>query len=219
MAPCGSNGPVPITRLILVRHGETQWNVPGRYQGQLDSPLTGTGLAQAGALAERLAAHSVTALYTSDLGRARQTAEIISLRIGCEVISHVGLRERHLGFFQGTTRQEARTRWPEDYRQLKSSNPDYAPAGGESHRTLTTRAMAALKDIAARHADKTIAVVTHGGPLSALLRHVLGIPLEAPRRFARANATWNVFTELDGKWLLETWGDTSHLPQDSESDT
>jgi 2,3-bisphosphoglycerate-dependent phosphoglycerate mutase len=204
---------MPLTRFILLRHGETVWNIEGRYQGHLDSPLTELGLAQARALALRLPRGSIVALYTSDLGRARQTAEIISQRHGCEVIAHVGLRERHLGLFQGSTRPEAKAGWPEEYRRLKSGDADYAVPGGESHRALMERTLATLGEIAARHPGKTIGAITHSGPLSALLRHTLGISLEAPRRFSRSNASWNVFTVEDGQWLLETWGDTSHWPQ------
>jgi 2,3-bisphosphoglycerate-dependent phosphoglycerate mutase len=204
---------MPVTRFILLRHGETVWNVERRYQGQLDSPLTELGLGQARALADRLPTASIGALYASDLGRARQTAEIISERNGWEVVAHVGLRERHLGLFQGSTREEAKARWPEEYRRLKSGDADYAVRGGESTRALIQRVLATLNEIAARHDGQTIAAVTHGGPLSALLRHALGIPLEVPRRFSRLNASWNSFTVEEGKWLLETWGDTSHWPQ------
>ena len=199
------------TRLILHRHGETVWNVEGRYQGQLDSPLTSAGLAQARGLAARLATEKFSALYSSDSGRARQTAEIIAAQTRHEIRTDAGLRERHLGSFQGRTRAEVKAGSLEDYRQLKSGGPDHAPPGGESNRALTARVTAALAVIAARHNGETIVVVTHGGVLSALFRHVIGLPLEAPRRFARANATWNVFTVEAGKWMLETWGDTGHL--------
>lgn len=199
------------TRVILLRHGETAWNAEGRYQGQLDSPLTASGLAQAHALAGRLSGERFAALYSSDLGRARQTAEAISARTDRPIITHAGLRERNLGAFQGSTRAEAKARWPEDYRQLRSGHPDYAPPEGESQRAMTVRIEAALADITAPHPDQTIVAITHGGVLSALLRHVLGLPIDTPRRFARVNASWNVFTVEKGKWMLETWGDTSHL--------
>ena len=202
---------MPVTRLILLRHGQTHWNAERRYQGQLDSPLTEAGLAQARALAARLAGQTFTALYSSDSGRARQTAEIISAQTRHAIRLHAGLRERNLGAFQGQTQTEVKTRWPEDYRRMRAGDADYAPPGGESNRTLTARAVAALTDVAAPHPGETIVVVTHGGVLSVFLRHILGLPLEAPRRFARVNASWNVFTVEDGKWMLETWGDTIHL--------
>ena len=200
-----------VTRVILLRHGETVWNVEARYQGHLDSPLTARGLAQARALAARLATEKFSTLYSSDSGRARRTAEIIAAQTRHEIRTDAGLRERHHGSFQGRTYAEAKAGSPEDYRQLKSGGADYAPPGGESNRALTTRITAALASIAAQHVGETIVVVTHGGVLSALFRHVIGLPLEAPRRFARANATWNVFTVENGKWMVETWGDMEHL--------
>ena len=158
---------MPITRLIVLRHGETQWNAESRYQGQLDSPLTETGHAQATALAERMAREIVTALYSSDLGRARQTAEAIAARTRHAIIAHAGLRERHLGLFQGHIIRQAKDRWPEEYRQLRSGVADYEPAGGESQRALSVRIVTAFTEIAARHPGETLGVVTHGGVLSA----------------------------------------------------
>lgn len=209
---------MPITRLIILRHGETEWNAESRYQGQLDSPLTASGRAQAEALGERLKRESVAALYSSDLGRARQTAEIISARTHHAIIPHAGLRERHLGIFQGHIIRQAKERWPDEYRQLRSSDADYAPPEGESQRDLSSRIVTTLAEIAARHPGATLAVVTHGGVLSAFFRQVLGLPIEAPRRFARVNASWNVFTEDGDKWMLETWGDTSHLGGEMTND-
>jgi probable phosphoglycerate mutase len=200
------------TRLILLRHGETQWNVEDRYQGQLDSPLTDTGRDQARALAERLALHNgIAALYSSDLGRAIETAEIIANRTNHTLVTHSGLRERNLGVFQGLTREQVKERWPNEFKLLRSSNVDYATPEGESSRGMTLRFVSALESLAAKHPGETIAAVTHGGALTSLFRHVLGIPAEAPRRFSRANASWNVFNYGRGKWVLETWGDVQHL--------
>src|ERR1051325_10264843 len=92
-----------LTRLIVVRHGETVWNLEGKLQGQMDSPLTPSGLAQSRALAERFSRCPISALYSSDLGRARQTAESIAVRTGQEIRFDDRLRERHLGVFQGLT--------------------------------------------------------------------------------------------------------------------
>ncbi len=201
------------TRLILLRHGETVWNTERRYQGHLDSPLTAVGMNQARALAERLAGETFSALYSSDSGRARQTAEVIAARTRHVIVTHAGLRERNLGLFQGHLRQDVKARWPEDYRRLRSRDPDDAPPDGESTRAMTVRVVAALAELAVLHSGVAIAVVTHGGVLSALLRHVLGLPLDVPRRFAGVNGSWNIFTLETGRWMLETWGDTCHLPK------
>lgn len=197
-------------RLILLRHGETEWNVERRYQGQLDSALTAVGRAQSRALATRLGRHAVAALYSSDLGRAQETARVCAEATGLRVILDSRLRERHLGMFQGLLKSEIREKFPEEYRRFKS-DPDYLVPGGESARQSSARMIACLEEIATRHAGQQIAIVAHGGTSSSLLRHTLGIPLGAPRRFERSNATWNLFIFSDGKWFLETWGDMSHL--------
>ena len=199
------------TRLILLRHGETTWNLEGRYQGHLDSPLTPRGESQALALARRLAGVKFTALYSSDLGRAIRTAGIIAQATGHDVGPDPRLRERHLGIFQGLLKSEIKQKLHDEYRLFKTAGPDHAMPGGESARLAAERNLASLEELAHRHAGETIVVVAHGGTISALLRYTLGIPLGAPRRFERFNASWNVFTWSDGKWRLETWGDVSHL--------
>jgi len=199
------------TLIILLRHGETTWNVEGRYQGHLDSPLTPRGESQARALARRLAGVKFGALCSSDLGRASRTAAIIAQATGHEVRLDARLRERHLGIFQGLLKSEIKQKLPDEYRLFKTAGPDHAVPGGESTRQSAQRSIACLEELARCHAGETIVVVAHGGTISALLRHTLGIPLGTPRRFERFNASWNVFTWDDGKWRLETWGDLSHL--------
>ena len=207
------------TRLILVRHGETASNFQGRYQGQLDSPLTPAGLGQARALAERLARTRFTALYSSDLGRAEQTARVIADKTAFHIRPDARLRERHLGIFQGLLAAEIEQNFPDEYRCFKSGAPDHVVPGGESTRQVLERAVICLEELASRHVGETIVVVTHGGVLSVLLRHTLGVPLEARRRFTHGNASWNVFRrETAGKWFLETWGEVSHLPQGEVDD-
>ena len=201
-----------MTRFIVVRHGETEWNRQGRYQGHLDSPLTPVGHAHGRALADRLARHRFTALYSSDLGRARRTAELVAGRTGHAVLLDARLRERNLGIFQGLTKAEVKGGFPAEYRLHKT--PDFVIPQGESARQRFECAVSCFEELARIHASEQIVVVTHGGVISAMLRHVLGIPLEAPRRFARANASWNRFVHHEGTWFLETWGDLSHLEQD-----
>jgi probable phosphoglycerate mutase len=199
------------TRLILLRHGETLWNLEQRYQGHLDSPLTDAGVLQSGALASRLAGYAFSALYSSDLGRALQTAEIIAKRTGHTLATDSRLRERHLGIFQGLSKREIRQKYPQEYGLYKSGGPDYAVPNGESATQACARLLDCLNELARRHAGESIVVVAHGGVLSALLIHTLGISSGAPRRFERHNGSWNLFVCRDEKWFLETWGDVSHL--------
>jgi broad specificity phosphatase PhoE len=207
------------TRLILIRHGETLWNLEQRYQGHLDSPLTDTGLRQSRALASRLTGRPFKELYSSDLGRALQTAEIIAKRTGHTVRSEPRLRERNLGIFQGLSKREIQEKFSREYSLYKSGGLDYVVPNGESATQAGERMVDCLTELARRYAGELIVVVAHGGVLSALLVHVLGIPSGTPWRFKRPNGSWNVFSYREERWFLETWGDVSHLeradlPQD-----
>jgi probable phosphoglycerate mutase len=199
------------TKLIVVRHGETHANLYGRWQGHSDSPLTKAGIAQAEAVAQRLKGCRFSRLYSSDLGRALQTAQIIADRTGHEIILDERLRERHLGVFQGLTRAEMEATYPEEWHLYRTAGPDYAIPGGESAPQRFERSTTCLREIATHHPGETVVIITHGGVLNGLLRHTLGIPLEAPRRFRIWNASINVFLFDGENWLLDTWGDVSHL--------
>jgi probable phosphoglycerate mutase len=199
------------TRIILVRHGETEWNSLGLYQGQLDSPLTRQGLRQARALARRLRRYSTDSLYSSDLERARATAAPIAQATGLEVNTDPRLRERHLGVFQGLDKAVVQEKYPHEYAAYTSGDPDYCVPGGESSRQFLERALSCLEELAARHPAGHLVVVTHGGVLGMVLKHVLGLPIGAPRRFAMPNTGFNLISRNSTGWRLETLGDTSHL--------
>jgi probable phosphoglycerate mutase len=203
--------PMIRTHIIIVRHGQTQWNIRKIRQGHLDSELTEKGIAQARALGERLARENFTALYSSDLGRAVQTARMIMCVTGHEIVTDSRLRERHLGIFQGLSGDEIQERHPEEYRLHRTLGPDYVIPGGESVRQQVARNVRCLDEIAEKHRGEKVVVVTHGGVVSGLFRYVLNIPLEAPRRFEFVNAGLNVFAHEEGGWMLRTWGDVSHL--------
>jgi probable phosphoglycerate mutase len=206
------------TQLIIVRHGQTEWNIKGIRQGHLDSPLTGRGLAQAKALGQRLAREKFSVLYSSDLGRAIETAREIVSVTGHQIVTDARLRERHLGIFQGLNADEINERYPEERRLLRTSGPGYVIPGGESMIQQVERNVAFLDSLAVRHAGETIVVVTHGGVVSGFFRHTLAIPLDAPRRFEFVNAGLNVFAHEDGNWMLLTWGDVSHLAPGATSE-
>ncbi len=199
------------THVIVVRHGETKWNTERRFQGHLDSPLTQKGLSQAQALTRRLTNQRFSALYSSDLGRAYQTAQIISAATGRGVVSDAKLRERNLGIFQGLRSEEIKTAYPEEYEIYRSRDPDHVIPGGESLRHQVERNIGCFEELARKHVGESIVVVTHGGVLSGLFRHTLSIPLQAPRRFEFMNSSLNVFAYGEGYWSLRTWGDISHL--------
>jgi len=202
---------MPHCELIIARHGETVWNKDGRQQGHLDSPLTPLGVRQAEAIAERLRSEEFHALYTSDLGRALSTAQIVAARTGHTVTVDERLRERNLGIFQGLTMAEVEVKFPEDFKRFNSGDPDYVIPRGESARQRYERIVACVEDIAARHAGQRVVIVAHGGALQSLFRRAVGIPLEAKRAFSLFNASLNTFFVEDGSWKLGTWGDITHL--------
>ena len=199
------------THLIAIRHGETEWNSEGRFQGHLNSVLNADGLAQAQALAERMTRERFDLLLSSDLGRALQTASAIAQRTGHEIVVEPRLRERRMGIFQGLTPEEVRARYPEEYARFKSHDPDYVIPEGESMRQLYQRSVTCFTELAQRHAGLTLAAVSHGGVLAMLYRHTKAMPLDTPRDFALHNTGINRFRHRLGAWQLTIWGDIGHL--------
>lgn len=199
------------TRLVVVRHGETHWNVAARIQGHADSPLTPVGEAQAAALGERLARERFDRLVSSDLGRALQTARAIAARTGHDIRADARLRERHYGVAEGLTHDEIGVRYPDVFARVREADPDFVVPGGESRRQLFERVRAAFESLAREADGERIAVVCHGGVLAALYRHVRGIPVGAAQAIAIPNAAYNALAFEDGRWVVEAWADTAHL--------
>ena len=200
-----------MTQLILIRHGQTEWNEERRMQGHSDSPLTQTGVLQARLLARRLAQMKFAALYSSDSGRAHDTARSIAEITGHDVIVDSRLRERHFGVFEGLTGPEIQVRHPEAYTRWRSRDPAYVVPGGESALAFRERAQGCLHEIAMRHAQELVVVVTHGLVLDLIYRAANGIALEVPRVHELVNAGINRLRFDDGTWHIEVWGDGSHL--------
>lgn len=199
------------THLIAIRHGETEWNSQGRFQGHLNSTLNAQGLAQAEALGGYLARERFDLLLSSDLGRALQTASAIAMRSGHEIVVEPRLRERRMGIFQGLTPAEVQARYPDEYARFKTHDPDYVIPDGESMRQLLERSVACITELAARHAGLTLAAVTHGGVLATLYRHARAMPLDTPRDFPLHNTGVNRFRHRLGAWQLQSWGEIGHL--------
>jgi len=198
-----------------MRHGETLWNRERRMQGQRDSPLSDTGLLQARRLAQRLADVPFSVLYSSDLGRAYETARSVAGVTGHDITVDTRLRERHFGVFEGLTSDEIESRFPVEYDCFKSRNPAYVIPDGESARQFRDRCLAVLEDIAGRHDGATVAVVTHGLVLDVAYREAHGIALGEPRPVPLLNASLNVFHFGNRHWRCETWGDVAHLQGDA----
>ena len=197
--------------LILIRHGQTEWNIQKREMGHLDSPLTSLGIQQAQAIAKRLRLLPVSAIYSSNLGRAVQTANVISSATGIRVNLDQGLRERNMGILQGMTRQEMATRFPQEYSHYRADSHSYVIPEGESGEQRTARSVRILTALAEKHPDETVVAVSHSGFISGFFEYVLAIPPNNGWRYQRSNAAFNQFRHDAGSWSLVTWNDTGHF--------
>ncbi len=165
------------THLVLIRHGQTDWNVEGRYQGHNDLPLNATGRAQAGALADQLAGQSFKAIYSSDLRRAYETASIIADRLGLPVRIDERLKEIDLGEWEGMLFSDIMARYPAEWGQ-RQHDPAYScPPGGETPDALSTRVGAALDEIARRHTPGPVIIVSHGLALATAMCRAQSLPV------------------------------------------
>jgi probable phosphoglycerate mutase len=200
-----------VTRLCIVRHGETAWNAEHRVQGQLDVPLNAIGLAQARAAAKVLGREKFDVIYSSDLSRARQTAQPVLEFLPLEIILEKELRERHYGIFESLTYAEVKERFPQDYARFEAREPDYDFRTGESLKDFSARSIAAVSRIARECEGKSILVFTHGGVLDHLHRFVTGEPLSAERGFGIPNAGLNRIEVDAAGWRIRTWADIAHL--------
>ena len=200
------------TRIIAVRHGETAWNVDARIQGQLDIGLNDTGRWQARRVGEALASETITAVYSSDLGRAHETAQAVAEVTGIPVVADEGLRERSFGIFEGKTFDEIHETWPDHAQNWRKRMPDWEPPqGGESLLQLRERVTRTMSDLAARHAGEQIAVVAHGGVLDTLYRVATGQEVNSPRTWQLPNGAINRLLWTPQGFTLVGWSDIQHL--------
>jgi len=204
-----------VTRVVAVRHGETDWNAEMRMQGQLDTALSARGRWQASRVAEALAGESIEAIFASDLVRAHDTAKAIAAVIDLPIATDTGLRERSFGIFQGYTYAEIDARWPADAARWRHHDPAFAPEGGESLVDFSARAVAAVTRIAERARGTTILVVSHGGVLDCLYRASSRIDLQAPRTWQLGNAGINRLLYTPEGFTLIGWADMLHLEDDA----
>jgi 2,3-bisphosphoglycerate-dependent phosphoglycerate mutase len=199
------------TRICFIRHGETDWNVEKRIQGHTDISLNETGRAQALAMAFNAAHQRFHAIYSSDLLRALETAQVLAQREDHAVKLLPQLRERHYGIFQGITAEEGAERYPQAYAHYIARDPDYDFETGESLRGFAERVAEGVDWLVRHHSGQTIAAVSHSGVLDVIYRRATNRPLSTPRDFKIPNCALNWF-HFDGQgWHLEAWGDRHHL--------
>jgi broad specificity phosphatase PhoE len=169
-----------VTTILLARHGESDWNAARRWQGHADRPLTEKGRMQAEALARRIEHVDLDAVFTSDLRRARETAEIVARRQAIRVEVLPALREVDVGSWSGLTRAEAEECFPEAFRRWLEGGPGWED--GETYAQMAARIEDAVRAIAQRHEGGRVLVVSHGGPIRAVHALALGLDVHAYRR-------------------------------------
>ena len=198
------------TEIILIRHGETEWNSQKRMQGHSNSDLSEVGRGQIQALGELMKNVSFDHIYSSDSLRARQTAEAITQYSGHTLQFDQRIREKNLGVFEGLTSTEAKERHPEIYRLFKTAGANYVIDEGESTQQLLERALEFIEEIRLRHPQERVVMVTHGGVVRVLMKYALGLSIDSPTRFIIKNTgifglIWNE------NWLVTRMGGVSHL--------
>ncbi|MDQ6650910.1 MAG: histidine phosphatase family protein [Actinomycetota bacterium] len=190
-------------RLVLLRHGRTAWNAAGRFQGQLDPPLDDVGRGQALAVSVGVADLAPTALVSSDSQRALATAAPLGTACRLPVTPLAGLREIHLGSWQGLTGDQAAAAYPSEFADWLAGL-DVRRGSGETYAEVAARAVAALREpLTQIDHDGVLVAVTHGGTARAVLGSLLGLPVETWWRLAPlGNARWSVLVEADRGWRL-----------------
>ena len=201
------------TRIVAIRHGETAWNASTRIQGHTDIPLNDHGQRQAQLLGQALSqADPMDAIYSSDLQRALATAQALALHTGARLVTHVGLRERAFGDFEGRSFAQIEQEMPEQAQLWRTRVPDWIPpGGGESLLAMQQRVMATVNALAQQHPGQQIAVVAHGGVLDLLYRAATQQSLQAPRSWVLGNAVINRLLWTPQSLTLVGWGDDAHL--------
>ncbi|MCU0495421.1 MAG: histidine phosphatase family protein [Chloroflexaceae bacterium] len=201
------------TTLYLIRHGETDWNMEGRWQGQTDVPLNSVGQRQAELLAARLRTEDIyfDAIYSSDLARAYQTAWAVGAALAVPVQLLPPLREIDLGAWSGLTAPEIKSRFPDEFACLERGE-DVRRGGGESLAMLQQRAVTAVSAMVAQHPGETLAMVAHGGTIRGLLAHAVAHQGDAWPRFPHiGNTSISIVRCHSDHWEIVKLNDMQHL--------
>ncbi len=201
-----------MTTILLTRHGQTEWNREERFRGQIDLALNATGERQAQALAERLAAFPVTAVYTGPLQRAVRTGEICAQRLGLTAEVLPGLLDLNLGAWQGLSPAEVAARYPEAHRQWLEAPGEVRFPEGEGLADLQRRAVGALETAIARHPGETVVLVGHMAVNKALLCAVLGLDLNHYWALRQDTCCLNIFRcHGPQRYEIVALNDTCHM--------
>lgn len=207
-------------RVYLIRHGEVAWNKENAYVGSTDLPLNDTGREQAKKLADAMATKGLAAIYSSDLSRARETAETIGAKVGLAVNTVHELQEVSYGDWEGLPETEIARRWPDLFVAWRQDALSVRIPGGESFAEMRDRAFDAFCRIARAHPDQAIAITAHKSVNRVLLCCLLEVNPSNYRRIGQGNACVNVVEmRKDGTFVVEAINERCHLPEDHEIST
>lgn len=214
---------MPVTKLFLIRHGQSAGNAEGRFGGHGSTPLSELGQSQAEATAEALAGEGVSAIFSSDLLRAVQTAEVLSRKLDIPVLTSKAFRERHVGVLEGLTFDESKARHPKDYYALVNRSVHHVITEGESYKHLLRRATNELWEILRNHQGHRIAIFSHTGAICFLTLHLMGAIHRSTKRtpwIVTSNCGINRF-EIRGRNNIRVLAlnDTRHLVESTGNDS
>ena len=198
-------------KLILVRHGETEWNKKLKFQGNKDIPLNQVGKKQANKLAARLANEKIDAIYSSDLDRAHQTAQMIAEEHDLEVESYPQLQEIDFGVWEGLTFEQIQAQYPQQFNAWEKNPEKNNPAQGENLTDVKNRVFKVIEDILEEQQDKTVLVAAHGGVNRVIISNLLEIPLSKCWRLQQDNTAVNIINIYQSEIILELFNSTYHL--------
>ncbi|MEO6042823.1 MAG: histidine phosphatase family protein [Tepidiformaceae bacterium] len=201
----------PPTRILITRHGQTVTNREGRFCGHFETQLTPLGVRQAEALGQRLGGVQVDAVYTSDLGRAVETAALILQGRRITPTIDPDLRELHYGQWEGRKGGEVAKAYPEQYKLMRAEDPGWRPPGGETIGEVRQRTFAALRRVAKAHQHQTVLIVTHGTAINCMISEALGVAPSHTFRFHVANCGLSEITMRRATPILSLLNDTAHL--------
>ena len=206
---------MPITKLYLVRHGQSAGNAEGRFGGHSATPLSALGKKQAEATAQALARENINAIYTSDLLRAVQTAQPLADLLGLKITKTSAFRERNVGVLEGLTFDESKEEFPKDYYALVNRHVHHVITEGESYRHLLRRATGALREILRIHRGEKVVIFSHTGAICFLTLHLLGAINRSTKQtpwLVTSNCGINRF-EIRGRSNVRVlaFNDTRHL--------
>ena len=202
-----------MTKIFLIRHGQSEWNSLNKVQGQQNTILTDLGKKQALCLGDRLIDANIDIIYTSDLIRAYNTAEIISKRINKPLVANESIREINFGLWEGLTIQEIQTRYKKEYFTWLKEPDKLNIEGLENLMTLQKRAMKYVNEILLENNGKNIAIVSHGAILKTIILGLLGIDISHYKNITLSNVSLSIIECRDFNNVLVLFNDISHLKE------